>query len=264
MICGKRLLFGSLIIVVATAGAIGWWLFGWSSEITGWPGRVEIISKRRWGKILEVAIDRNGDGSVDGRTFYESNRPYHPGVSVLCGQRGTGSWADRNFDGRWDMWRTTDSEDSCLHEVEIDTDFDGAPDWFIRCSGEELLRVHDAVDAFNRGRTDLVCDNVLPRDRYITLLVHQYDCRALPGFWHRAVRREFDEGWDRETAELLAAGKLPAESVRWPQEQQDQMKLLIEEGLAEEEAEEAIRDRYWMDTWDGKPPEDYVAPMGVD
>ncbi|MCP4603624.1 MAG: hypothetical protein GY847_24415 [Proteobacteria bacterium] len=129
-----------IISLSATLGALalGWYLFGWSTE--GPPG-MRITAKRYFGRITLFEIDRNGDGVPDARAEYSWSHPY---VHHTLPQRNV---LDNNFDGIWDTWIIMIAEN--LHEFplcryEVDTDLDGLPDVeFIESdpyAGNERLR----------------------------------------------------------------------------------------------------------------------------
>ena len=120
----------SLLVGLAIAGGLAWWLFGWRSHDNPALGR--IVDQRFFGRYTKVRADTNRDGRADMVMFYSFSQPYDGIVDGPCGGGFVSTAEDRNFDARWDTWsRSAASSTDGLcpdHVFEADTDADGEPD----------------------------------------------------------------------------------------------------------------------------------------
>jgi hypothetical protein len=135
-----RVVLALAILLAITA--VGWWLFGWSTEDNVALG--VFTYQRFFARTTTVLLDSNRDGRPDARVSYSWNDPYEGIVDGVCVGSGTQMAEDRNFDGRWDVWTRNlgpASSQGCLIEFSVDTTGDGEADWSFRTT--------DSLQAYN-------------------------------------------------------------------------------------------------------------------
>lgn len=133
---------GLALGVLFAVTAIGWWLFGWSSEDN--PALGVFTYQRCFARTTTILLDSNRDGSPDARVSYSWSDPYDGVLDGLCVGLGARMAEDRDFDGRWDVWTRNLGPAvayGCLIEYRVDTTGDGEPDWSFRTT--------DSMQAYN-------------------------------------------------------------------------------------------------------------------
>ncbi len=134
---------------LAIVSALGWWLFGWSTEHNLALGK--FTHQRFLGRVTTVYLDSNGDGRPDAKASYPWDEPFQGVVDGVCVNQGVVLAEDRDFDGRWDVWSTNlgrSQPSGCIHEFKVDTNGDGEADWSFRTA--DSVAAYDEI-ADRRG-----------------------------------------------------------------------------------------------------------------
>ena len=124
------------LFTAACGGVLIWWVFqANATDPVDLPGVATALSKKRWGKYVEIRIDQSGDGKADFVNEYE------PGIDgMTTRQQWSRRWMDLDYDGRLDVDMIFRRGRGVV-EVRLDTDQDGTYD-------KKLLG--DAAAAFER------------------------------------------------------------------------------------------------------------------
>jgi hypothetical protein len=172
-----------------------------------------------------------------------------PDSNPNCGQPELIGFDDLNTDGNWDMKTEPVAEYPCRRLFSVDIDFDGQFDLFFSAQASEYFRIHESVRTTAPPIYSVPCEKPIPVARFVANIVCRMPSRVVHEFWRRAFVLEFTDGYDREIAELLAAGILPQTMDDWPDEWRilyRQIQDLSEQTLS---GEHRVRVEFWTKTW---------------
>jgi hypothetical protein len=115
MIRSIRGVVGVTVGLAVLAVGLGMYSYLFKSEVRQVAGWGEIRFKWRWGKAVEMSIDRNEDGTVDLRALYSGKERDFYNHSIW-----TEYWLSRRCDGTFDVYFDLHSK-----LIVVDQDRDG-------------------------------------------------------------------------------------------------------------------------------------------
>lgn len=117
------ILWAGAVLAAVCGGALVWWsVRSNTTDRIELPGGGTASVKHRWGMIVEIRIDDNGDGKADLANEFE------PGVDGMTNhQQPSRRWMDLDYDGRLEVDMHFRPGRGVV-EVRLDTDQDGTFD----------------------------------------------------------------------------------------------------------------------------------------
>jgi hypothetical protein len=279
LLSAKAIKYSIGFVAVCIVIAVAWKLFG---SIPLRDGYSQGRAYKSWGRIVRYDWDQNHDGITDTRTLVPwayANRD-----DLVCFPRTYVQ--DRDFNGSWDFWAETDGGDFCVKFVQVDEDFDGTPDWSAKIDDIEWPRIFAGTRTSISIATFRVYGQQIPnpcsRIEFSSPEVREVACwgerhgltpdQTLK-FWRRVVKLEYRDGYERETAEQLAAGLLTDSHDHWPTHVVEVYGRALESGVDVATATEEAGSYFFEYTWGqgsafrkdySPPPEPTKNPQYVD